>query len=382
MTDNNFIYNGKWKVYYHHFPNDIFYIGITSCSLQQRWRNGLGYKGQKIYELIRQYDWNNDIKHFLFADHLTQEEANNIEKLLIKIFREKWPESIIYNIADGGSFSGGRQKIPIYQYTLQGEFIQGYSSMREAIDSVTGRQGQNSSHLREAAQGTIKKTAYGYLWSLEKKERLEPYEKNHAYNPVDQFDINGNFIQTFLNPYIAVKAVHPNVKNASNEYTCITKACSEQIRLYRGYQWRYYKEPHLCLPLPRKKSARIIDQYDLNENYIKTFIGLEDIQIELGLSSWPDGVLKVCNGKGKTAYGFKWKFNPTDNKIKNNYILPVYQKNLQGQIINKYNSIIEAAKQIKGARKDHIYECCIGKAKTHCGFKWSFVDKNNENTKI
>lgn len=75
----------KWLVYKHTFPNGKSYIGITCKDPKDRWRNGEGYKGQRVYRAIKKYGWNN-IKHEILEENLTIEQANEREKYYIQKF--------------------------------------------------------------------------------------------------------------------------------------------------------------------------------------------------------------------------------------------------------------------------------------------------------
>ena len=67
--------NAKYFVYIHIFPNNKKYIGITSQTTQRRWKNGKGYKSQKMLtRAINKYGWGN-IEHIVLFKNLTQEEA-------------------------------------------------------------------------------------------------------------------------------------------------------------------------------------------------------------------------------------------------------------------------------------------------------------------
>lgn len=83
------IYNGSWKVYIHtNKINGKMYIGITSTSLKKRFGDcGSGYKEHnvKFWRAIQKYGWDN-FEHELFADNLTEDEANNMEHILIDCF--------------------------------------------------------------------------------------------------------------------------------------------------------------------------------------------------------------------------------------------------------------------------------------------------------
>jgi len=83
------IFNDTWKVYVHQNKiNGKMYIGITSLPLKKRFEcSGTGYKRHnvKFWRAIQKYGWDN-FEHILFADNLTEAEANNMEHLLIEKF--------------------------------------------------------------------------------------------------------------------------------------------------------------------------------------------------------------------------------------------------------------------------------------------------------
>lgn len=79
------INNGSFKVYVHtNKINGKMYVGITKRSLRERWENGEGYKDSShFYRAIRKYGWDN-FDHDVLANNLTEEEAMNMEELLIR----------------------------------------------------------------------------------------------------------------------------------------------------------------------------------------------------------------------------------------------------------------------------------------------------------
>lgn len=74
----------SWTVYAHIAPNGKMYVGITSKTPEERWRNGTGYKrSHPIRRAIEKYGWEN-FQHEIVASGLTKEEAGHFEQLLIK----------------------------------------------------------------------------------------------------------------------------------------------------------------------------------------------------------------------------------------------------------------------------------------------------------
>lgn len=79
--------NNTYCVYIHlNKINNKSYIGITCQNPLIRWQGGRHYKTCPHFNrAIQKYGWNN-FEHFIFQDNLTQQKANDIERLLIKLF--------------------------------------------------------------------------------------------------------------------------------------------------------------------------------------------------------------------------------------------------------------------------------------------------------
>lgn len=94
--------NNKWCVYKHTSPSGGIYIGITKQNPIVRWNNGFGYKrNPHFYNAIQKYGWNN-FQHEIIFSNLTQEEAENCEKIFIAKYKNGGK---CYNILDGGLHS-------------------------------------------------------------------------------------------------------------------------------------------------------------------------------------------------------------------------------------------------------------------------------------
>lgn len=99
--------DAKWTVYIHIVPKELsgydhdkYYVGITSQTVEKRWRNGNGYKTQIFKRVIEKYGWNN-ISHEIIAEHLTKDEACKLEQDLIRKLKSN-TKKYGYNIHAGG----------------------------------------------------------------------------------------------------------------------------------------------------------------------------------------------------------------------------------------------------------------------------------------
>ena len=93
----------------HIFPNGKKYIGITSQSVERRWRaSGEGYNQQSlITHAIRKYGWDN-IEHKIIAKVSSQEEAEEMEKSLISELMTN-NRKYGYNVEAGGHCAKGHK---------------------------------------------------------------------------------------------------------------------------------------------------------------------------------------------------------------------------------------------------------------------------------
>lgn len=77
--------NDNYTIYKFTFSDGKVYIGQTSKPVEERWKNGEGYKGQDVYVPIVLEGWDN-IKKEILHTGLTEEQANKLEKFYIKKF--------------------------------------------------------------------------------------------------------------------------------------------------------------------------------------------------------------------------------------------------------------------------------------------------------
>lgn len=126
--------------------NNKCYIGQTGDKPEYRW----GAKGQRYLKLdkdgefgqsimaravLKYSDWDNDWEHIIFADHLTQDEANTMEIALIALYQTNCCKynspSFGYNMNDGGSDVSGKRN-PMYGVHRFGESNPNYGNHKIA----------------------------------------------------------------------------------------------------------------------------------------------------------------------------------------------------------------------------------------------------------
>lgn len=190
----------KWIVYKHTSPSGKIYIGITSQTPSERWRKGEGYKYcPAFYKAIKKYGWDN-IEHEIISEDLDEETAKQKEMELIACYHSN-NKNYGYNLTPGGDippcisrfgadnpFFGKhhseetKQKLremalarnnprkrAVYQFSLQGDFIQEFESTHDAGKSLN----KGHSAIARACRKELN-SAYGYTWCY--KEDCKDFE--------------------------------------------------------------------------------------------------------------------------------------------------------------------------------------------------------------
>ena len=275
--------------------------------------------------------------------------------------------------------------LPIYQYSIDGDFIKEWQTRIEATESV-------GVTVLLCASGKAR-TAGGYRWSYEKVEqlpKLPPINYPHSHEPrghhsygrtprIYQYDFYGNLIK-----------IHDNVgaiddPNAKLEF--IYRYCKERsYHIQNNMLWVYedcatddFIQP--IIEKYRKTHYKII-QYDINGNYQKTFSGYKEIEEECGFD--PKVISNACHEKISTAYGHQWRseFSPPPGKVEHYKkaveYTQVIQKTLDGEIVNIFKNAKEAAIAMNAKNTKHILNVCNGRKKTGYGYLWEFADNEQE----
>lgn len=122
------------------------------------------------------------------------------------------------------------------------------------------------------------------------------------------------------------------------------------------------------------KNSRKIKQYNLNNQYIKTWNSIVEAERVYGT-----GIKGVLSKKKFTAGGFIWRYEnevlPSNYKIpEHKNKKPIIQCDLEGNIIKEWGSTMEVQNTL-GYPNSNISSVARGKQKTAYGYKWKY--KNN-----
>lgn len=135
--------------------------------------------------------------------------------------------------------------------------------------------------------------------------------------------------------------------------------------------------------LKARSLGRPILQYTTAGVFIKKYDSVGQAAIALGVKS-PHNIDSCCRQKHPSAYGYLWKFedDPTDiqelvdrfNHTGKGSQRKVEQYDLDGNLIETFDSCREAARKIGATYHVGISACCLGKQKTAYGYKWKYQE--------
>lgn len=213
-TDNK----NTWCVYIHtNKINNKAYIGVTSKRPEKRWgENGNRYShNPALQNAIDKYGWDN-FNHIIFMSNLSEQKAKHIEILLIALFQTNckrfYTPSYGYNMTDGGDETPHNTRC-VYQYDLNGEFVKCWESITIAGESLN----INKSSIIRCC-GQYVKSAGGFIWSYEKKDKLDEYDSQREKVIILQYSKDGNLINKFNSLSEASEVTGVPVSNICNCY--------------------------------------------------------------------------------------------------------------------------------------------------------------------
>lgn len=250
----------------------------------------------------------------------------------------------------------------VYQYDLDGKLVKVWESLVE-IEKTLGYSKNNISHccLGESV------SAYGYIWSYEKKDNIQYINKNLK----KQKEI---YQMTKTKEIIKIWDSLESIENETGyNRSAISQCCLCKLKTAYGFIWRYDNTLNDNLSLVSAQAKRVI-QMDKEYNIIAIFNSMSEAERITGINN----ISNCCNGKRKTAGGYIWIYEDNyDNfdidKHRNNctHVREVEQYDLDMNYIKTFKSVTDAAKEVDGAT-GNISLCCNGKVKTAYGYIWRY----------
>jgi hypothetical protein len=118
----------------------------------------------------------------------------------------------------------------VYQYDIDnGKYLKTFRNCTEAALYI-GKEAKANTSIAYAARGKCV-SAYGYIWSYQK---MDIFNKIAGfYNPIKQYDLEGNFIREYKNPVEASR--YNNFKSYASIHNCL----EGRSKTSYGFVWKY-----------------------------------------------------------------------------------------------------------------------------------------------
>lgn len=227
----------EWSVYKHTSPNGKIYIGITHQKPEKRWLCGHGYKrNTHFWKAIQKFGWNN-FTHEILATGLTQQQAEKMEKDLVREYNST-DKNRGYNVAEGGHAltEASREKIGATRKERRIKpWNTGKHLSQQTRDKISEANKGNSNHV---------------VWTDEQKERVRATkvgENNPNYGKPMTEETKQRLRALNEIPVVQIcedgDRVFKSAKEAGEKTgiaNCnITRVCKGQRATAGGYAWRY-----------------------------------------------------------------------------------------------------------------------------------------------
>lgn len=230
------------------------------------------------------------------------------------------------------------------------------------------KEGFEAAYKKEEEIVTIDFVKDSKTYNLTTGGKFPPYEA--LKKCIAQYTLEGKFIRT----WDSITEAEESLALSSISQCLIGKS-----KYCGDFQWKYYTNENDVDPVEKKEKT--VYQFDLQGNLIKVWKSGSDASKEFNNPiAAKTAIHNVCKKVTRQAYGYYWSFK---NKFEYNPYKPevaVAKYNDEGEFLESYTSLIEAAKQ-NGLSDGNIISAIKGIYK-HCGgFRWRYFYGNKSNIK-
>lgn len=336
--------------------NDKVYIGQTSRTIEARWKEHLlscqdeVKRHYKLYAAMNKYG----LESFSIGkiEQCDSEKLNEREQYWISRF-DSYNNG--YNMTIGGD---GIQ-------TVYAEKIQELWDNGAAIIDISRETGYATSTILQYLENY---KTFSHEEAINRGAKLSAKAKEKIVYIYNQ---NGEQIEKFSCAEEASKKIGESVEK-------IRTWCRKQIsKNNKLYSYQFLTKEQVIDYFLHQPNHKAVKQYSLDGKELAVYESIQEAIRQTGINN----ICKVVKGEIKTAGGYIWKY--VDD---NNYLAPiksiqnkrqVAQYSREGQLIQVYNSITEAARATGQKSSSNISQVCKGKAQTAGGYIWRYYEESN-----
>lgn len=208
--------------------NNKIYIGLSTKTVEES-TNYYG-SGKAILQAIKKYGKDNFEKEILIECD-TLEELRGHEIKLIAEYNST-DRNMGYNISPGGDTNPGKQKVGIYKYSIEGELIQYFDTIEDAV-KLTGD--KNLYRKKSRDNRPIK----GFWYSVEPKTTEEILEMHNRYLTNRKESLVNGANKRYSDPK-QVKLARKNMLKARTAVKNFTRSEETKQKISKSLTGRYW----------------------------------------------------------------------------------------------------------------------------------------------
>ena len=205
------------------------------------------------------------------------------------------------------------------------------------------------------------------------------YNKTPKGKSIDQYTLDGKFIQTFPDSKSLKDAgfrSRNRIYRACKGYMQMNKGSARSIYFSAyGYRWAFTGEQLVEYDTKINKPI-----FQIDKNTLRVINAFATVKIASEMCNIGIETLYYClRGDTWTAGGFIWKYQNSNEEILpkpkqgHQFMKPVVQMDSVGNILHTFDSITDASKTL-GINVSNIWSVCNGERSKAGKYKWKYKD--------
>lgn len=327
--------------------DEVFYVGVG-----QKYKNFTSYTTEYRrafeYKYNRTKFWKNIINKTKYEVEILM-ESDDYDFILrkeiefIKLYgRRDLDEGTLVNLNNGGGGNKGYKysqeqkeklsikmkkfllegkldkfinKIKIYQYDLEGNFVKEWESIHSA-EKFYNTKGAISHSLKSKSMSSM-----GAIWSYIKQDKIENLQIKKTKKllttktnqwitrlPIYQYSLTGVFIKEW-----------GTIKQAADYYKIypetIKRCANYKVKSAGGFQWSLCKEDKLEIVTTKKRNNKIIQMKNIKNGIVLREFNHITFALEfLNKANAKRGIQMCLAGKLKNSTGYIWQYKDDTTK--------------------------------------------------------------------
>lgn len=268
------------------------------------------------------------------------------------------------------------QEKPIHYKIYENLSPEDADDIETEVVNFFGRIDLGTGILANMTDGGKGKVPTRFVAPTEKRNEAEPIFRPQSKR-VDQYSIDGNFIQKFDSVNLAARSLAKTDLNKISSFAAsIANCCKGEAKSCAGFVWKFDgTSPYSPKPKITYFTKEIF-QYSLDGEFLQKFNSHKEALSFIGVVNGGSGLTFNLAGKFLTAHGFRWfgsfqgETVPPLPPQRVNRKKPINSFDGKGNVIKRYSSITAAREELG---KVNIFRALSDPSQRAAGFYWEYA---------